>query len=178
MRRSRCLMVNHTPQHAAIDKVLATVMDPELPCNIIDLGLVEQVAVDARAATVKLIPTFTGCPALDMIADDVQRAVTELPEIDECTIEWLFEPAWSPDRITDSGRASLRSHGVTVPEHGSPAMPADGTTPLRTSAIPCPWCGSTNTRLDSSFGPTRCRTIQYCDDCQNTFEDMKRLKAD
>ena len=171
-------MVSPNSKHDAIDKVLATVMDPELPCNIIDLGLVEQVAVDGGSATVKLIPTFTGCPALDMIADDVRRTVCDLPDIDECTIEWLFEPAWSPDRITDSGRAALRAHGVTVPEIGAAASPNDGTTPLRTSAIPCPWCGSTQTRLDSAFGPTRCRTIQYCDDCQNTFEDMKRLKAD
>ena len=171
-------MVSSNPEHHDIDTVLATVMDPELPCNIIDLGLVEQVAVADRSATVTLIPTFTGCPALDMIADDVQRAVTELPHIDECTIKWLFEPAWSPDRITESGRASLQAHGVTVPEHGTPTPQKDGMTPLRTSAIPCPWCGSTNTRLDSAFGPTRCRTIQYCDECQNTFEDMKRLEAD
>ncbi len=171
-------MVSPNPEHHEIDAVLATVMDPELPCNIIDLGLVEHVAVAGRIATIKLIPTFTGCPALDMIANDVQRAVSALPDIDDCTIEWLFDPAWSPDRITESGRASLHSHGVTVPEHGTPAPQGDGTTPLRTSAIPCPWCGSANTRLDSAFGPTRCRTIQYCDDCQNTFEDMKRLEAD
>ena len=118
-----------------------------------------------------------GAPSSKTPFDD-KVAVTELPHIDECTIKWLFEPAWSPDRISESGRASLQAHGVTVPEHGTPAPQKDGMTPLRTPAIPCPWCGSTNTRLDSAFGPTRCRTIQYCDECQNTFEDMKRLEAD
>ena len=170
--------MNEHGQLEAINAALATVPDPELPCSILDLGLVEHIELEAGRVCIQLLPTFTGCPALDMIAEDVRTTVGALPGIDSCDVTWVFAPPWTTDRITDNGRKSLQAHGVTVPEHG-PMQPAgDGTTPLRTSAIPCPWCGSANTRLESPFGPTRCRTIQYCDDCQNTFEDMKRLSGD
>ncbi len=159
----------------AVRAVLDGIPDPELPCSIVELGLVEDVRIDDDdRAHIVLLPTFSGCPALDMIQEDVQRKVADLECITECTVQWIFEPAWTTDRISEDGRASLARHGVTVPPPGEP-MSGSTTTPLRTSAIPCPWCGSTNTRLDSPFGPTRCRTIQYCDDCRNTFEDMKRL---
>jgi ring-1,2-phenylacetyl-CoA epoxidase subunit PaaD len=170
--------VNEHGQLEAIKAALATVPDPELPCSILDLGLVEHIALEAGRVCIQLLPTFTGCPALDMIAEDVRTTIGALPGIDICDVEWVFTPPWSTDRITDNGRTSLQAHGVTVPEHGPMKPAGDGTTPLRTSAIPCPWCGSANTRLESPFGPTRCRTIQYCDDCQNTFEDMKRLSGD
>lgn len=160
----------------AVHATLADIPDPELPCSIVDLGLVETVTVnESNQVDITLLPTFTGCPALDMIADDVTRLVSELDLVESCRVHWVFDPPWSTDRISENGRASLKAHGVTVPSCGSEAPSKD--VPLRTSAIPCPWCGSTNTHLESSFGPTRCRTIQYCDDCNNTFEDMKRLSG-
>ncbi len=168
-------MVSDNQHIDAVHAVLKGIPDPELPCSIVELGLVEEVRVeeDGRVHIV-LLPTFSGCPALDMIGKDVQQKVSALDCVSNCIVEWTFEPAWTTDRINEDGRASLARHGVTVPPPGEP-FTGPSTTTLRTSAIPCPWCGSTNTRLDSPFGPTRCRTIQYCDDCQNTFEDMKRL---
>lgn len=131
--------------------------------------------------TVDLLPTFVGCPALDMIAGDVRAKLTKIPGIESVSVNWLFDPPWTVDRITLAGRASLKEHGVTVPAPGSgnrlpvPAHESTETVQLRTSAIPCPFCGSTSTYLDSPFGPTRCRMIYYCDACRNSFEHLKRV---
>ena len=159
---------------SSVRKTLADIPDPELPCSIVDLGLVEAVAMDENGnVDITLLPTFTGCPALDMIANDVTRLVSDLDAVESCRVHWVFDPPWSTDRITEAGRASLKAHGVTVPSCGGDASSSG--VQLRTSAIACPWCGSRDTRMDSPFGPTRCRTIQYCESCRNTFEDMKRL---
>ena len=171
-------MVNQPDMLASIDATLAEIPDPELPCSIIDLGLVEQVDIDADGHVhIVLLPTFTGCPALDMIADNVTREVTAIDGVASCRVKWVFDPPWSPDRINERGRASLKEHGVSVPTCGG-GTPGPQEVQLRTSAVPCPWCDSRETRLESPFGPTRCRSIHYCDTCQNTFEDMKQLPSD
>lgn len=130
--------------------------------------------------TIDLLPTFIGCPALEMIAGDVRAKLAQLPGIREVKVNWLHAPPWSVERITPAGRASLKAHGVTVPAHGSHLnVPGHlpGNVQLRTSAIPCPFCGSNSTYLDSPFGPTRCRMIYYCESCRNSFEHMKRLST-
>jgi len=163
---------------------LREVPDPEMPISIVDLGLVKQIAITADSedrvhVAVELLPTFTGCPALDMIRDLVTKRLCAMPGVAGASVTFTFDPPWSVDRITDEGRASLRAHGVTVPPRGSgerlsrEARP--GTTMLSTSAVPCPFCRSTRTRLDSPFGPTRCRMIFYCDACRNSFEHMKAV---
>jgi ring-1,2-phenylacetyl-CoA epoxidase subunit PaaD len=163
----------------------------------VDLGLVEDVRVenglkdtssnvrgdsppgDAQVS-ITLLPTFIGCPALDMIAGDVRAKVSALPGVSSVAVQWVHSPAWSVERITEAGRASLKEHGVTVPEQGSHLHVAGHDAPqtvrLKTSALPCPYCGSKSTHLESSFGPTRCRTIYYCEACKNSFEHMKSVK--
>ena len=169
--------------------VLRTIPDPEMPISIVDLGLVERVAVDGNGCDatgrggshveIDLLPTFIGCPALDMIAGDVRAKLSAIPNIGEIRVNWLFDPPWTVDRITAAGRESLKEHGVTVPPYGNhlhvAAHELPATVQLRTSAIHCPFCGSTSTYLDSPFGPTRCRMIYYCDACRNSFEHLKRL---
>lgn len=193
---------------------LATIPDPEMPISIVDLGLVEQVRLepshggprapdspDTLNATITLLPTFVGCPALDMIREDVRRTVGALPGIAQVAVRFIHEPRWTVDRITEAGRASLRAHGVTVPERGGVPSPPDscggghaarattdpslrlvpmsitaGPLPFAPSApVPCPFCGSVSTHLDSPFGPTRCRMIYYCEACRNSFEHLKRV---
>jgi ring-1,2-phenylacetyl-CoA epoxidase subunit PaaD len=170
--------------------VLRTIPDPEMPISIVDLGLVEAVRIGKRACDetsrsgmqveIDLLPTFIGCPALDMIAGDVLAKISAIPNVDDVKVNWLFDPPWSVDRITPGGRESLRQHGVTVPERGSRLRVAGHDTAqavtLRTSAVPCPFCGSQATFLDSPFGPTRCRTIYYCEACRNSFEHLKKLE--
>ena len=175
------------PSRDSILSDLETIDDPEMPISIVDLGLIERVEIlphppngeTGRAdVEIDILPTFVGCPALDMIRDLVREKLTARGEINEVKVNFLFDPPWSVDRITEAGRARLKEHGVTVPEHGS-RLPVHGapkfTTQLRTSAVPCPFCESRSTYLDSPFGPTRCRMIYYCEACRNSFEHMKRL---
>lgn len=165
----------------SIMDVLRTIPDPEMPISIVDLGLVEDVRAEKSTVEIDLLPTFVGCPALDMIAGDVRAKVEKVPGVEHVNVHWLFDPAWSVDRITSAGRESLKEHGVTVPPPGSggtihiPAHDSPQTVTLRTSVVPCPFCGSKSTYLDSAFGPTRCRTIYYCESCKNSFEHLKRV---
>ena len=105
------------------------------------------------------------------------KDLAALDGVDEADVAFVFAPPWTVDRITDKGRRELEGHGITVPEQGSrlPVPGHDGTVPLTASAVPCPYCGATRTRLDSPFGPTRCRMIWYCEACRQQFEHMKKV---
>lgn len=198
---------------ADILSALRGVRDPEMPINIVDLGLVERVQVAATPKTearepkaqpahvfVDILPTFVGCPALDMIRDNIRDRLLDLPGVVDVTVRFLNNPLWSTDRITPAGRASLRRHGVTVPPLGAPPSPpaagpatlvpltvsapragadhacgADHDPGAAAEAVACPFCGSDDTTLESRFGPTRCRMIYYCNACRNSFERLKRI---
>ena len=165
----------------AIMDVLREIPDPEMPISIVDLGLVEDVRIetngDSAVVSIDILPTFVGCPALPMIETEIRTKVGAVEGVGEVSVQFIYDPPWSVDRISDEGRQSLAAHGVTVPERGSTLeVPGHGSTvELRTSAIACPFCGSNETRLDSQFGPTRCRMIYYCEACKNSFEHMKRV---
>ena len=161
-------MVTKHDIHAALELV----PDPELPISIVELGLVEDVACDGSKATIVLLPTWSGCPALPMIEADVRQRVSALEGIDVCEVQWRYEPAWTPDRISADGRSKLKAHGVTTPQ-GCGGKPLQAGVSLTTSAMKCPYCGSNQTRLDSPYGPTRCRAIYFCHRCRNQFEHMK-----
>lgn len=156
--------------------VLRGIDDPEMPISIVDLGIVEDVAMeDGGRVVVTILPTFVGCPALDMIRRDIVAQVGELEGVAEVSVRFVHDPPWSVDRISIAGRAQLAEHGVATPGTCGEAGAVVSIETLRTSAIACPFCGSRDTRLESAFGPTRCRMIHYCDGCGNTFERMKRV---
>ncbi len=166
---------------SAIMKALRSIPDPEMPISIVDLGLIHAVRIEPEdgeaRVSIDVLPTFVGCPALEMIAGEITSKVGSIPGVSGTDVRFLYDPPWSVDRITADGRAALSAHGVTVPEEGS-ALPVPGhrgAVEFRTSAIKCPFCGSDRTSLDSMFGPTRCRTIYYCAACRNSFEHMKRV---
>jgi len=142
-------------------EAVASITDPEYPdISIADLGLVENVVVEGGLATVGLIPTFSGCPALAMIADDVRVAVEALDEIDTCTVEWLKTPVWSTERVSLSARSTLNlDYTVTLRRK-------DGT-------LRCPSCGSDSVTDQSTAGPTRCRSVAWCPSCRNVVEVMR-----
>ena len=164
----------------AILEALREVPDPEMPISIVDLGLVERLEIEgdqgAARVSIDLLPTFVGCPALEMIANAVTEKVGAVPGVAETDVRFVYDPPWTVQRISEAGRASLAAHGVTVPEQGSTlAVPghAGGGVELRTSAVPCPFCHSDDTTLESMFGPTKCRSIYYCRECRNSFEHMR-----
>lgn len=144
-----------------VTAAVASITDPEYPdISIADLGLVERVEVDGPRATVGLIPTFSGCPALAMIAADVQAAVEALDKIDQCTVQWLTSPVWSTDRVSLSARSTLNlDYTVTLRRK-------DGT-------LRCPACGADTVTDQSAAGPTRCRSVAWCSSCRNVVEVMR-----
>jgi ring-1,2-phenylacetyl-CoA epoxidase subunit PaaD len=155
---------------------LAGVHETEIPpCSITDLGIVERVAVPDDAVEVDLLPTFVGCPALDVIRQDVEAAVRTMAAGREVRVRFVFTPPWTSDRITPAGQAALRDYGITPPGERRAEDPV--VIPLAslfpTEGATCPFCGSSNTLLESAFGPTLCRTTHFCRSCRNPFEGFK-----
>ena len=145
----------------AIWQALGEMEDPELPIAITEMGLVHAVAIDGSAVRVELLPTFIGCPALEVIRDRVRRRLLAVDGVLGAEVIFRFDPPWTIDRMSGAGRARLAAHGMSVPR----ARLAD-------PAV-CPVCGSTNTTLENPFGPTLCRAIYYCRECRNPIERFK-----
>ncbi len=149
---------------ATVRDALSRVKDPEIPvCSITDLGLVERIHVTDAAVDVTLLPTFVGCPALDAIRSDAERAVRDVAGGAAVRVSYAFDPPWTTDRVTEAGREALRSFGI-APASGPPVVQL---------SVRCPHCGSLATRIESDFGPTPCRSVRYCTACRNPFEGFK-----
>jgi ring-1,2-phenylacetyl-CoA epoxidase subunit PaaD len=159
-----------------VRQALDTVHDPEIPaCTITDLGMVEHVRVTDDAIEVDLLPTFVGCPAKDIIGEDVREALRDAAgDLDVC-IRFVYDPPWTTDRINERGHERLREIGIAPHwqrSSGPVAIPL-----LTVSGVPCPFCGSSETKMESAWGPTPCRTQHFCSSCRNPFEGFKE-KAD
>ena len=158
---------------AAVWDALAAIPDPEIPVvSLVDLGVVRDVAVgDGERVRVEFTPTFLGCPALEVMRDAMAERIRELggePEIDV-----VLDDSWSTDRITPTGREKLRAAGFAPPaprEAGKPTL-----VQLQSAAFRCPYCSSTDTRLENIFGPTPCRSLRYCNACRQPFEQFKTI---
>ena len=151
-------------------RVLETVTDPEIPVvSLIEMGIIRAVQVSGEQVTVQMTPTFSGCPALAVMAQDIERALCAAGA-EAVTVQTVLSPPWSTDWITDSGRAKLKSFGLAPP-------PTHGGNLVITffEPVPCPRCDSTHTTMRNSFGPTLCRAIYYCEDCQEPFEQFKPI---
>ncbi len=154
-------------------EALAAVRDPEIPtCSITDLGLVEVVDVGDDAIRIDLLPTFVGCPALDVIREDVVRAVEGVAAGRRTDVRFVYSPPWTSDRMTPAGREALRAYGIAPPTATSATF-----IPIaslgRGPSVVCPFCGSDDTVLESAYGPTLCRTTHFCRSCRNPFEGFK-----
>ena len=148
-----------------------------MPISITNLGLIEQISIDHSSVRITVLPTFIGCFALPVIADEIKQKISALEGVDKVEVNFINDPPWSVDRITEDGRADLAKHGIGVPEKGPFCHGEENASPveLRTSAIPCPWCNSNETTLTSPFGPTRCKSIHFCNACRHPFERMKKV---
>jgi ring-1,2-phenylacetyl-CoA epoxidase subunit PaaD len=164
---------------AVVWGALGDVRDPEIPpCAITDLGIVEAVRVRPDVVEVDLLPTFAGCPALDVIREDVVAAVSAVAGDRDVQVRFVNAPAWTSDRISPAGREAMRTYGLTPPAAGAkgPVLVPIGTLGRGgedPSPAACPFCGSRETVRESAFGPTLCRATHYCRACRNPFEAFK-----
>jgi ring-1,2-phenylacetyl-CoA epoxidase subunit PaaD len=151
---------------------LAEIPDPEIPTiSLIDLGVIKDVAVEDGNVRIEFTPTFLGCPALEVMRDAMSDKVRELGG--EPDVRVVLDGSWSTDQITPAGREKLRASGLAPPAPRSVEAPT--LVQLDSAAFRCPYCGSTNTRLENIFGPTPCRSLRYCDDCRQPFEQFKTI---
>jgi len=151
-------------------RAMEGVPDPEIPVlSLVDLGIVRRVQVTDGGVEIDLTPTFSGCPALDVMIEDVRRAVEDLG-YRTIQIQTVLSPAWTTDDLSDEAKAKLRQFGLSPP-------PAHGGHLELVLALPaeCPYCGSRETVRKNDFGSTLCRSIHVCKACRQPFEAFKPL---
>jgi ring-1,2-phenylacetyl-CoA epoxidase subunit PaaD len=153
---------------AEVWEALDQILDPEIPVvSLVDLGVIRSVDVQDGHVRIEFTPTFLGCPALEVM----KRAMEK--KIPGAEVEVIQDDSWSTDRITPAGREKLRAAGFAPPaprEAGVPKL-----VQLQANVFRCPYCGSTETRLENIFGPTPCRSLRYCESCRQPFEQFKTI---
>lgn len=172
---------------AAVEAALCDVPDPEIPMvSVVDLGIVQAIAIapgpDGDAVTIAITPTFAGCPALEMMRDDIRAAVRALGAA-SVEVNIVLDPPWTSDRITPAAREAMRAIGLAPPPpagrfRADPTLALSPTTvdaAASAEPVPCPFCGSTDTVTDNPFGSTLCRSVHYCRGCEQPFEAFKAL---
>ncbi len=153
-------------------ELLARVKDPEIPViSVLELGVVRSVDVDGEGkVTVVITPTYTGCPAMDVMAADIRAELlgAGVPAVD---VQRTLSPAWSTDAITEEGKRKLKAYGIAPPERTADIRALKGAAPV----VACPQCGSTDTIMLSAFGSTACKALWKCQDCLEPFDQFKCL---
>jgi len=148
---------------------LRQVEDPELQVGIVDLGIVDKVTVGSDGRTrVKLVPTFVGCPALEIIRNRTLERLEELG-VENAQVIWSFDEAWNPSRISRAGREQLAEFGIAAGDAFTARAAPEG--------AECPYCNSSDTERTTGFGPTICRAVYYCRSCGHSFEGVKNPGA-
>jgi len=141
---------------------LEEIPDPEIPVvSLVDLGVIRSVDVSEGHVHVEFTPTFLGCPALEFM----KRAIED--KVPGVSVEVIQDDSWSTDKITAAGREKLRAAGF--------APPAPRLVQIQAQVHRCPYCGSTDTKLENIFGPTPCRSLRYCPSCRQPFEQFKTI---
>ena len=153
-------------------EILETVSDPEIPVlSIIEMGVVRSAKIVNGIVEVEITPTYSGCPAMDVISDDIKSAFKQKGY--KTKVDLILSPAWTTDWITPKGRAALEKYGIASPlsaETDKEALLGNK------KVIKCPQCGSLNTKLVSQFGSTACKALFQCEECLEPFDYFKCLK--
>jgi ring-1,2-phenylacetyl-CoA epoxidase subunit PaaD len=151
---------------------LEEIPDPEIPViSLVELGVIRSVDVREGHVHVEFTPTFLGCPALEAMKRALEEKVSALGG--EPEVQVIQDDSWSTDRITPAGREKLRAAGFAPPAPREASPPT--LVQLQAKVHRCPYCGSTETRLENIFGPTPCRSLRYCDSCRQPFEQFKTI---
>lgn len=163
----------HTLEEA-VWAALEDVKDPEIPLiSVVELGVVGSVEASAEQVRVELMPTFVGCPALEVMREAVAARLASLARL--VIVEVSFAEPWTSDRISPQGRRKLAASGFAPPSGLGGDAGASSVPLLVAPVVPCPFCGSRRTVLENAFGPTQCRAIHYCTECRQPFEGFKSV---
>lgn len=161
----------HSPEESKVWALLNTIPDPEVPAiSIVELGVVRSVSVDGYSVEVAMTPTYSGCPALKAMQDEVQRVLMENGY--DPGIRIVYKPAWTTDWMSESTKSKLKAYGIAPPpkltfEHLHPLVKA------KNELVRCPFCDSSDTTLTSNFGSTACKALYACHHCNQPFEQFK-----
>jgi ring-1,2-phenylacetyl-CoA epoxidase subunit PaaD len=163
--------MKNAPMTASVLRCLESVTDPEIPVlSIADLGIVREVRVaDDGLLEVVITPTYSGCPAMDVIGVEI-RAALQAAGFEEVRVLTVLSPAWTTDWLTEQGRAKLRAYGIAPPVEAS--LDKKALTGER-RALACPHCGSEDTEMISQFGSTACKALFRCHQCLEPFDYFK-----
>jgi ring-1,2-phenylacetyl-CoA epoxidase subunit PaaD len=162
------MSISHTKEY--ILKLLSEIPDPEIPViNISDLGILRDVKLEGDLCTVVITPTYTGCPAMRVIEDDIKIKLKEIG-INNVKVELVYSPAWTTDWISDEAKEKLRSYGIAPPEHSSYDK---GLITGKKRNLKCPQCDSESVTMISQFGSTACKALYKCNNCKETFDYFK-----
>lgn len=152
--------------------ILEQVFDPEIPVlSIVDMGVVRTAIIEKDIVKIEITPTYSGCPAMDVIGEDIKTEMLKFGYEAEVTL--VLAPAWTTDWITEAGREAMKTYGIAPPLNAI----ADKEALLgNKKRVSCTLCGSTNTHLVSQFGSTACKALFKCNECQEPFDYFKCLK--
>lgn len=155
-----------------IFKALEDVKDPEIPTiSVVDLGIITDVKIkDDESVLIMMTPTFSGCPALRILESMVKERIEKMG-IEKVEVKTTFDVHWNTNMITPKGREMLKKHGLAPPPKHDGLIQIDVL-----KKISCPYCGSNDTELKSPFGPTLCRSLHYCNNCKQAFEQFKPVE--
>lgn len=152
-----------TYQREDIWDLLKEITDPEIPVlNIVEMGIVRDVEISDEKVTVKITPTYSGCPAMYAIENEIRLKLAD-EGVENVTVKKDFSEPWTTDWMTEEAKQKLNEYGIAPP----------GKTTNGNSKVKCPYCGSTDTKLQSKFGSTACKAQYYCNDCHEPFEHFK-----
>ncbi|MBK8311993.1 MAG: phenylacetate-CoA oxygenase subunit PaaJ [Chitinophagaceae bacterium] len=158
-------------QEQKIWSILETVVDPEVPVlTITDLGIVRDVRISGSEVEIVLTPTYTGCPAMDMIAMNIRLALLE-HGYQSIKITSVLSPVWTTDWMTEDGKRKLKEYGIAPPNPRQQVCNNDLF--AAAEAVQCPHCNSYHTHRISEFGSTACKALYQCDDCKEPFDYFK-----
>ena len=153
--------------------ILDEVKDPEVPVlSVVELGIIRGVESTDRGVVVTVTPTYSGCPAMRVIEEDITNALRS-HGVGDVEVRTSYTPAWTTDWIPAEAREKLRAYGIAPPaasDHDAPV--AIG---RRRAAVRCPFCGSSDTVVRSEFGSTACKSIHVCNGCRQPFEEFKAI---
>ena len=161
------------PTKEKLLNILSEVHDPEIPAlNVVEMGIVRDVEFIGEAVHVEITPTYSGCPAMKIIEDDIIEAFRTIGYTN-IFVSTVYSPAWTTNWLSNSTKEKLKAHGIAPPEKSTNEVII--LLPTINETVACPFCESNETELRSEFGSTACKSIHYCNNCKQPFDHLKEI---